>query len=900
MWLEIRRSLPWPQQRREWRMLGQAGLILAVLVLLAFVIFFRPHADRFCDEHQVGCSLMTGFVSTGVVVLVGYLVLFTWTIRRAEGYYKQLARTAPDRVMPTPPRVRASEVVGRDRLMRTVARESAFARKGAPILVIGEAGSGKTTFLLTLTQHLAETGSVPVAVSLRGAPLPLSFRALAQEEFTRRIDPVVRAEGDATRIWRKLAAQGAIVVLADGLDDVGHELPPRQRDHAIRAALVSARNERLAVVATARPETVPFAAPASVFELAPLDQDEALKYVAERVAVEVPPEDEQKLREVVSGGQITHSPLYLNVIAALQRLKTLPQEVSKPKEKLLVELLDSWVDLIEGQKLRPEVELESFTRRRIVEGLAAAAYVMTSASSAETKLSRLSEELASLPRSRSGSDLETGLMIEGASQLDLIEAFVLENDIGVRFNHAITQAYFTSRYLRLEPDARHRLLDDVGTEAVEAVFMWASQSVDDAATTTSELLARADSIDADSALTFCVTAYGLATISRSHDLMEQAAAAIDDRLKRATPRCRLAAIRQLGTRGDERSYQIMYRATRDISYRVRWAAAKAIIDAGSEGYSALEPEFSKALASAEAPCSQWTEEETHDISVLAWMLPGIRGGANGPVVATIESQLERLTRLVPGGMPLGTEASLAQGVKLCALMYPATATSAIAKSLLPECRFWYSRIVLLHAICISGLHNPEERSTAEEQMRKASRNTREHPFVREAARLSAQALKEGNDGDWRRYVWDDDESALISQSASNLSTETAVLIAEVVLLLNLTEQGIDKDEVETRKRETYGRTDLPYCLRASPDMSAQLFQRCDERCPFNLCPYPRSADLVQARGEFSQAFCEHQIELLARRRSLRVPTRGNRAGSWSRTSRAARKRFWEAMQTRAV
>lgn len=876
-------------------MIGQSALIFAVVALVAFMVF-QPQSDSFCDDHRVGCSLTTGFVSTGVAVLAGYFVLFVWTIRKAQGYYVNLAREMPDRLMPMPPRVRASEVVGRERLTTTLARESAFARNGAPILVVGEAGSGKTTFLLRLTQHLAEAGSVPVDVSLRGAQLPLSFRALAEDEFVRRIDPVVRGEADAKRIWRKLCTQGAIVILADGLDEVALELPRRERDHVIRAALLRARNERLAVIATARPETVPFAARASVFELAPLDEGEAMEYLERRVAIDGP-EERKSLGDVVSAGQITHNPLYLNIIAALHRLKKLPQDVSQPKEQLLVELLDSWVALLEEGTLRPEVEFEPSQRQRIVEGLSAVAYAMTLASSAETTLSRLDDELQTHTPSRRGRDMETGLMIEGASQLELIDTHVLEKDIGVSFNHAITQAYFTSRYLRLERDAMDRLLEEAGTEGLEAVLMWASRSAGDAEATGAALLTRAEKLDADPALIFSVSAYQLATISGSVDLAKQAAEAIDDNWTRSTPRCRLAAVRRLEGQGDDRSYRILHAATRDASYRVRWAAAQAIIAGGSEAYSALEKDFADTLVCAEeAHWSQWTEEETHDISVLAWMLPAIRGAADEPVAATIDSQLERLTELVPDRLPPGTEASLAQGFKMRALKFPAAGTTAGATALLGRCGFWYSRIELLHTLCVSGVHNRAERSAALAQIRRAAADDDEHPLVREAARLCARAFKEG---DWRLYVWED-ESTLIAQSASTIAAETAVLLADVVLLLNLTEQGITKGEVEQRKKDTYGRNELPYCLSVSRDRSEQLFHACDARCDFHLCPYPRSAELVQARDEFSQAFCEHQIELLARRRGLHVPTRSNRLAAWSRTSRAARRRFWEGMQGRVL
>jgi NACHT domain len=876
-------------------MIGQLLLIVSLLVFVGFLVF-KPQADTFCDDHRVGCSLTTGFVSTGVAVLVGYLVLFGWTIQKAGRYYRRLARGTPERLMPTSPRVRASDIVGREHLAETVARESSFARNGAPILVVGEAGSGKTTFLLRLTQHLAEIGFVPVDVRLRGTSLPLNFRQLAQDEFVRRIDPVVRAETDAKRVWRKLCTQGAVVVLADGLDDVALDLPRRERDHVIRAALLDARNEQLPVVATTRPESVPLAASASLFELAPLEELEALEYVAKRAALG-DPEDRKRVADIVSAGQITHSPLYLNVISALFRLKQLPGDVGQAKELLLVELLDAWIGLLGQGSLRPEVEVEAFQRKRILERLSAAAYAMTLGTTAEMNLSQLENMLSNMAVSGAGRDIETGLMVDGANQLELIDTHVLEKDISIQFNHAITQAYFTSRYLQHNRDATAPLLDEAGSDALEAIIMSAAKSPDDAAATVSGLLTRAKTLDGDSALSFRIGAHTLTAISKAHALSGQAASAIIADWTLATPRSRLAAVRRLEGRRDADSFEILHSATRDASYRVRWAAAQAIIAAGSQSYLALSDQFASTLGQAEvANWREWTEDETHDISVLAWILPAIGGDAAAEIAEAIDAQLTRLTNLVPDGMPPGTEASLAQGYKICALTYPRASPSKGAASLLSRCSFWYSRITLLHALCISGIANDNERTAALTQMRRTAQNKNEHPLVREGARLCVKALKER---DWHPYIWGD-ESALIAQSASGLATETAVLVGDIVLLLNLTEQGITKEEVEERKDRTYGRKDIPYCLGASRDRSGQLFHRCDERCPFDLCPYPRSAELVQARGEFSQAFCEHQIELLARSRGLRHLLNRIRPARWSRTSRVARRHFWEAMQTRAL
>jgi hypothetical protein len=886
---------------RPWRRVIRSSVIVLVIACVGLVVFapqFAPKADQFCDDHQVGCSLATGFLSTGIVILTGYFVLFVWTLRRALRYYTELARTTPERLMPTPPRVRADAVRGREHLVRVVASESAFSRTGAPIVVVGDAGSGKTTFLLALAQHLARRDSVPVVISLRGATRPLSFRKLAEAELIRRIDPVVRADADAHRVWRQLCADGRIVVLADSLDDVGLGLPTHDRDHMIRAALADAKNDRIAVVATAQPETVPFAAPATQFELGPLDENEALDYLTARVSLRAG-DDDSVLRAIVAAGQVTQSPLYLNIIAALYRAgETVPRPNGQAREALLVELLDAWVALVERRVLLPEVELEEVQRRRILDGLSEVAYVMTLASAAEMRTSALEEVVRADASSGFASEIDMSMLIEGASRLELIETFALQDDLGIRFNHTISQSYFTSRYLRRRPEASERLLDRAAIEGLDAVLMWSATTANGRAETAATLLDRAASLDADSALAFALTAHEVAAAAhRSRELTERAATATDAAWDRATPRGRLAAVRQLNGRAGEWSSRVLYRATRDPGYRVRWNASRAIVAGGGAAFAALEPDFSQTVDCAcSKPWKEWNDVETHDTSVLAWIAPALAARVDGPAEATARGWVERLEALVPGRMPLGTEASLAQGFKLAALDRPTAWAVARAGELLERSTFWYARIVLLHALCLSCLRTVEGEKTATGAIRARLADDDEHPFVREAARLCLRAVRER---DWTRYVWED-ESALIGQSASALRGETAVLLGDLVLLLNLTEQGPTKEVIEERKDRTYVRGGLPYCLSKSRNRSEQIFGACDDRCDFTLCPYPPTAELVYARGEFSRAFCEHQIELAGRRPRFSSPGSLRRPAWWSRTTRASRRRFWEAMEARVL
>ena len=144
----VRLAFPSRGQLRQLRRMLQALLALLASALLLLLVF-SPQAENFCNGRRVGCGLTTGFISTALILLVGYFFLFTWTLRAARSSYVRVARESPERFFVFPPRLRA-DPAARGSLTAAVASESAFARRGAPILVVGEAGSGKTTFLLAL------------------------------------------------------------------------------------------------------------------------------------------------------------------------------------------------------------------------------------------------------------------------------------------------------------------------------------------------------------------------------------------------------------------------------------------------------------------------------------------------------------------------------------------------------------------------------------------------------------------------------------------------------------------------------------------------------------------------------------------------------------------------------
>jgi hypothetical protein len=139
------------------------------------------------------------------------------------------------------------------------------------------------------------------------------------------------------------------------------------------------------------------------------------------------------------------------------------------------------------------------------------------------------------------------------------------------------------------------------------------------------------------------------------------------------------------------------------------------------------------------------------------------------------------------------------------------------------------------------------------------------------------ALTEGR---WEPYIWDD-ESTVILRSSSPLTPQAAVLVADVVLLLNLIEQAhIQGDRRDALQAETQ----LPYCMSGSRDRS-EFRLSCHHSCTFHACPYPLQAAST-ARGGFSEGFCRQRAALAQHGRSR---------PAWQQLSARTARRFWEDM-----
>lgn len=897
----------WSSRRGSW-VLQAAAAATAVLFLTALV--FAPPVESFCAVHGTGCGLLSGFLSTTLVAVAGYFVLVVWDSARARPRYLRIAQETPERLLSATGAVRLDDIIRRQYLIDAVIAEAGTAPAGPPILVVGAAGTGKTTFLLDLISRLAQRRKVPVACSLRGVDPPLELRDLARRRFLAAVDPLMGRADNAERMWRRLWVEHAIVVVVDGLDEFMPGRPFHDRDQAVRATLAQAQVDGLPVVIATRPESLPIGAAVSVFELPALPKNDVLEHLRQRVPATA--QADASLVELAQIGAVT--PYYLDVIALTARFgpPAAPTAGAPPnRDALLVGMLDQWVELIVAREVLGGVELDSADRRMIIDGLGDVAAAMTGAAALDRTAAQIDEDMGVRAGIQDGAAGVISAVVDGASRLGLVETFAQADHLGIRFHHAIAQAYFLSRYLDAHPDQWRALVAGPPTaELNRALVMWCARAGDPArAREIAEGLdERAAQLDADRALLLRVTSEEVFHAGGAEESGQPRRRNGTLAWQRASPRTRLAAVRRLQNRNDPWSLRILYEQTQDPvhgTYRTRWAASQGIVRAGPAAWYALAGQLQSVGATARGQ-SAWTDQQCHEISVAAWLLPGLAASMPpeqrqqpGAVLADVAGRLPDL--------PPGTEASLAQGYLLAAAHYPGSEVPAAAWALLDAAQFWYSRLVLVHAVTLHADGAADRSGAVANRLLQIARTDR-NPFVRAAADMCARNLRAGRPS--RRCAWID-EVALISGSGAELDDDAARLLADVVLMLNLTEQGpastvgapgdlaeAARREAEQRKQLTYRQgVDLPVCLTSSTTRG-ELFDGCSPDCPSGLCPYPATAERALARGELSAAFCRHLAVISARDAMVRARLSPSRRYRWSALRGRAAVRFWRRMESR--
>jgi hypothetical protein len=888
-----------------------AGVLVVVVAVVAAAIGLAVGGTGRDVARAVGLNLLTAATLT----LLGWLYLSWWVSRRATRELLELARRAPDELLAAQHIPHPVHVIGRDRLIRQLATDLSRTFRATPQIVVGETGSGKTSLLLGLAQHLAERGVVPVGISLRGTRDP-NLAGLARDRFLEAVDPHTRSTAEAERVWRLLCQRGAIAILADDLDRA--RFSDESESGALRA-LEAARDHGIALVVTSRRSGVPRELERAAIELDALqvDDEAATAYVLQRAGRSRRNAPTAEVHRLVREGVLRESPFYLGIAADLLADHTLPQPVDGRLHATRVALLDAWIDGLLIGELVPDGRVPPRARASTLTTLEALAAL------------RLVPDAAALER-------EGGLQqpADETAALDVGERLGLTEWLGrgdFRFTHQVLHAYLAARLLRSRPEVRRAVLalaPDAPIAQLALVLASVGAEEQTVRETAAALLERAPDVSADARLLSAVAAAEVAAAAGVRALEPAIARACAEPRVEASLLTKLAAVRWLGALAPEAAAEALWDYAGDEEYAVRWAVAALWAPSGETAqeraaagaramrtYATLHERFQRNLQDAdelvvrgEAPVDDW-HPVVAPLKQLAWVLPALRTSARHAGDREREQALDAALRrvlglegtLTPDGVPApddaqriteqrGLEASIAQGFKADALRHPEEPVDPLAEALLTSARFWYSRVNLVHALALRApAEDSEERQRVCRTLRWHARRD-PHPFVRATARLALRGVRERlpSDSAGNRYVWDD-EGVVVGSRPEQLELEVSQLVGDVAVLLNMNEAG------DRSSRDYFGNDHtppLPVCFGRSHDR-AELFGGrggCPDDCAFQLCPYRVVSGRKTAHRAISRAFCRHQ-QRFARTRYAR------RWGAW--ISRRRLRELWRALEARA-
>jgi NACHT domain len=859
-----------------------AGSAIAVALLLAIALAFVPLPEPFSGGRGFFGNLDRSMITPGVLAVAAYFWFNFWTTHRATRELLLVARRTPEQLFPHSPEAgSAKHVFGRRRLVTEIA--DGLCSQG-PQIVVGGTGSGKTTLLLALADHLAnEHFIVPIVLSLRDKDDDLAekdFTELAFKRFGQLVDPYVKTETDADKLWRWMCSRGRIVVLADDLDrsrQVNDDDPYRTR---IRLALDTARRRNLPLVVTTRPSGLPpdlSELPIDLSDYGLEGKSDAADYVLER-AGQVGDDTRKLVKRNIKEGDLLENAFYLTLLARLLRIDALKEPAGGGRHAVRLGLLDA-----DRRRLCGDEGLDEDERRRRdialhgVEDLAAAWLV---------------------PKNEVGFDPRWLGAVRDGERFGLLS---LDDQRHPQFKHEVLHAYYASRAIARGSPWKQKLNQRPnGARMQLALILTAARGEDEAfcREACDRLLADVEGLTPDQRLLRAAAAAELARAgSFSERDPEIAAGCLRERAD-AGPVTKRAALEQLETLGGERAIDALWVYAQDDDYGTRWAAVESLvrrcserIGAGgvtirppfqAEAYEIVDPKIAAALAGAR-PLVESPEHEPVDdwdrrivpLKQLAWMLPSLRTGAKDTTLRErIDAHLQELLRLERDGVSYqrGLEASIAQGFKTDARLHPDEPPDPYAEQMLREqAVFWYSQLNLVQALALRMASDPDcvpdslssIVNAVEQRERERKSGWSEgavvtadlHPMLRYAAVLCQKALK-GKAGEERlkkmtRVVWED-EGVVVSRRPRKLDRAAAQLVGEITVLLNLNETG------SPRQRRAFGEeVTLPYCLRRSR-RRREFHDGCHKDCGFQLCPFQPAREEPSAHRELSRAFCRDQ------------------------------------------
>jgi hypothetical protein len=848
-----------------------AALVLVPLVLDLFVPPVRDWIDGQANEHEVGVNLLEHVLVAALVAAAAFYWVLGRKRQRALRVYRSVARDSPwdlvewwqghKKVTP-----RAMSGLLADGIERS--REPALA------VVQGRAGTGRTSFVVSLVNDLAERSLIPIPV-LAQRDGTLALDAAARETFCRHVDSALSSDREADEIWHRARSTRDVVILVDGLDE---ELVGQLRDNRsqLQTTISALHRQRFSIVLASTAE-LPLGDRSPLREdLDLFSREEAELYVEDQLGqgpgVTQVIDALDRLRDPVDGFRI--APVYLDLLVRLQEGGISLPRLPGHRDQARALVIGTYLQGIASGKIGPRAsagELDAPEYRGRAAKLAAEAVAR--------KLGTERTDLAvPLKRVKIGSRaladaVDLNLLWHGCERVGFAS-----DDIG---------AYLAATTLT---DVRE-LLDDVERIAagrqpsqwrrdrhvLTALIFWHLRhpaqarggldalltAIEDRGWTRPALVATAVRIASGCEL----GEYGpniAAAANRCIDSLE-AEGGRGAKTWRATELPRL--VRALADWPCPHGHELLWRLATNRDVEVEWPAAKALALAKGKPWEALRPIADACVATAAArPAAQLSRPDDplgNEIGSLAWILPSLRNGD-----PEAEKQFAAVARLCLASemSPLRGEMSLAQGLRLAVVEGKCAAQNiADVRALLSgrerRLRFWHARLVLVQAILAHAWHHAEEIDELDAQLAQVESRER-HPLVKRGIDLARKGLRDARRAPKDRYplssyMWLHEREAV--RWVEQGKAEVAQLAADTVLVSNMTYRLRRSNPVDADQAAAL--PDLPRCVSRPADRE-RIMEGCG--CGLGLCNGDRDQPAVSAtRAQFTESFCREQARLVA-------------------------------------
>ena len=923
----------WPSRRRS--TLWVLAVLTGIAALTLGYMWRVDPTERGCTH--VSCGIATNAVTSAALVILGYLAYLVKTRAWVLSRYLKAVRRDP---FGTGAEQQAS-VAPRKELCRAIMDEL---QAGIIPLVQGPAGSGKTTFMRSLTGALADHGAVPIPIPLRGLSPPFDLRELARMTFHRRIEAWVSTDGEADRLWRQLYRGGHIVVLADALDEAvdDHPLTDLLRpDEPHRAA----GRGRLAVVVASRPRHAVTKEEFSPFPLEPLELDWMVDELSDTTNDEPARARARGLLVALDAGR---TPFYYEIARELLRGDGRP-DLSGSTDQVRRRCLDAYVS---NERGRPSALVEQLAEHMLTGGR------NTITTTAARKVLNVPPELV---------DRE----LSALRSRGIVRVGTAANQETISFGHPIFAAYLTSKRWG-GPGGLERAVaaldeKEPSEDLLAAVRLLCASLSDDehrgvllrALTSQAEpdpSRCRADEGLQQSGSMRALGAAAHAAGSAGEALADEVIKAIrrsgvlDERAIRADPPSAVVLIDGLADLARSHQEVLMSDAayaclweiiSKGIPYAVSWRIVEAVVADPARGMRAIEgqvrddlstlaerlnhmPDKSPGITLEEDAIRRAPAEELIPrMETVAKFIPGVVCGlpadtsdADRVRAHDLLFDLVRMVRTMRGKVVgAGVEASLAQGFRLAAGRSTGASSAVLDATVdgepLVESElagsFWYARLNVVHAVLWRAIRIGQEkdpdvaaRRRRREIVRTLLRASRDpHPFVRSSARLALRGVATARISQTRAtaFVWGD-EAAMAQHSGAELHPRAARLLGRVLLVLNMNEQRWPNAGGESRRRTTTGlvaeSAAVPACVARADDahrLASGEPAACRRAGGLRPCPYPpgqTGARPGAAYRPLSAAFCERQAVLERRwhrRLASLLTRRSNLADAWAEIER---------------